>query len=97
MKKPETRKATSKQTIEVSEFVVTRVHNFDTRVVFDMILNGIQIYGAAVVEGKNGDFISWPSKKGSDGKYYSHVYANLSEKDSAAIIAEVERMLNAEE
>lgn len=25
--------------------------------------------------GENGEFVSWPSQKGKDGKYYDQVYA----------------------
>ena len=32
----------------------------------------VTIYGIRVVEGKNGKFLSMPSRKGSDGNYYSH-------------------------
>ena len=32
----------------------------------------VTIYGIRLVEGKNGKFLSMPSRKGSDGTYYSH-------------------------
>lgn len=34
----------------------------------------VTIYGIRVVEGKKGKFLSMPSRKGSDGKYYLHAY-----------------------
>ena len=34
----------------------------------------VTIYGIRVIEGKNGKFLSMPSRKGSDGNYYSHAY-----------------------
>lgn len=34
----------------------------------------ITIYGIRIVEGKKGKFLSMPSRKGSDGNYYSHAY-----------------------
>lgn len=34
----------------------------------------VTIYGIRIVEGKKGKFLSMPSRKGSDGKYYSHAY-----------------------
>lgn len=33
----------------------------------------VTIYGIRIIEGKNGKFLSMPSRKGSDGTYYSHV------------------------
>lgn len=34
----------------------------------------VTIYGIRIVEGKKGKFLSMPSRKGSDGNYYSHAY-----------------------
>lgn len=81
--------------LTVSSFKVTRVRSLDSgSVSFDMELNGINIYGCFVVSGENGDFISFPKRKGKDGKYYSIVWAKLSAADSTAILQEVERLLN---
>ena len=42
--------------------LVTRAKQFDDGgVMFDMIVNEVSIYGCRVVEGKNGDFVSFPS------------------------------------
>lgn len=60
----------------------------------DLEMNGITIYGVRVVEGKNGDFLSFPQRKGQDGKYYSIVYAPLCKEDQDAILAAIERKLN---
>lgn len=76
------------------EAKVTRAKQFkDGGVVFDMVVNGVTIYGCRVIEGKNGDFVSFPAYKGSDGKYYSHVWIKLSDDDTAAIVKQVENML----
>lgn len=82
--------------LEVSSFKVTRTRVLDSgSVSFDMELNGINIYGCIVVESEEyGDFISFPKRKGKDGKYYSIVWAKLSAADSSAILQEVERILN---
>ena len=60
---------------------------------FEFVVNGVTIYGCRVIEGKNGDFISFPAYKGSDGKYYSHVWIKLSDDDTTAIVEQVENML----
>lgn len=82
--------------LEVSSFKVTRARSLDNgSVSFDMLLNGIYIYGCFVVESEeHGDFISFPKRKGKDGKYYSIVWAKLSAADSTAILQEVERLLS---
>ena len=97
MKKPNTEsKAKSKQDkLNIDSFSVNRVHQFDNGgVTFDMTVNGISIYGCRVVETKDGDFIGLPQRKGNDGKYYSIVWARISETDTKDILAEVEKQLN---
>lgn len=96
MKKPTNqKKQETKETIDVRDVEVSRVRQTQNGTVFFTLkLNGVTIYDCRAVEGKNGDFVAFPSDKGSDGKYYSKVYAPLSEEDTAAIIAEVEKQLN---
>lgn len=72
---------------------VTRANQVNDTVFFDMVVNGVTIYGCKVVEGSKGDFISFPSHKGKDGKYYNYAYVKLSEADSQKIIAQVEEKL----
>lgn len=57
----------------------------------DVEINGITIYGMAIMANKStGEaFLSWPSQKGQDGKYYSTCYARLSDSDQEAIIGEI--------
>lgn len=76
------------------EAKVTRAKQFkDGGVVFDMQVNGVSIYGCRVIESKNGDFVSFPSYKGSDGKYYSHAWVKLSDEDTKSIVKQVEDMI----
>lgn len=78
--------------VEVNAKVV-RANQVDDLVFFDVEINGVTIYGCKVVEGKNGDFISFPSHKGKDGKYYNHAYIKLSDDQAKDIISQVENML----
>ena len=93
-KKPEN----SNNYIKVTQADVdhVRVVEFDgkTQVFFSLTLNGVSINDCRVVEGKDGDFISFPSRKGNDGKYYKYVYASISPEDSKAILAKVEKEVN---
>ena len=93
MKKPNTQKEEVNE-IDVLSFEVSRVNQYKDTVFFDLTINGIKIYGCTVVEGKKGDFISFPSKKGKDDKWYSIVYARLSSSDQEKILAEIEKQLN---
>lgn len=90
------KKETKRETIEVREVVVSRVRQAGDNVYFSVKINGVTINSCRVVEGKNGDFISFPSYKGKDGNYYDYVYAPLADDDSRAILEEVEKQLNAE-
>lgn len=98
MKKPETKsevKNENKDFLKIDSFSVNRVHQFSNgSVIFDMTVNGIKIYDCRVVEREEGDFISFPQRKGMDGKYYSIVWARFSETDQKDILAEVEKLLN---
>ena len=47
----------------------------------------VTIYGIRIVEGKNGKFLSMPSRKGSDGTYYSH--ARIVDSDICNAILEI--------
>ena len=72
---------------------VTRANQVGETVFFDMEVNGVTIYGCKVVEGSKGDFISFPSHKGKDGKYYNHAWVKLTDEQSKEIIAQVEEAL----
>lgn len=75
------------------EIKVNRAHQFeDGSVAIDLDVNGVSIYNAVLREGKNGMFVSWPSRKGKDDKYYSHVFVKLSEADIKSIIEQVEEL-----
>lgn len=97
MKKPENRTqgSTQKNAEKVRDFEVLRTKMWDNGgVSADLKINGVSIYGVRVVEGKKGDFLSFPQRKGSDGKYYHIAYFPLCEEDQRAILSEIERKLN---
>ena len=72
---------------------VTRGHVFDDgSVAFDMEVNGVSIYNCTLREGKNGQFVSFPSRKAKDGKYYSHCYVKLTEEDTKTIVEQLEAL-----
>lgn len=93
MKKPTTTKK-EVSNLKLESFDVIRANMVGETVFFDLVINGITVYGCKVCEGKNGDFISLPSRKGKDDKYYSIVYFRLSDEDQKIILDTVEKMLN---
>lgn len=98
MKKPETNanETKAREFMKVDTFQVTRANCVGSKntVFADLVINGVSIYGVTVVEGKNGDFLSFPQRKADNGKYYHIAYAPLSNDDQADIIKEIERVLN---
>ena len=83
----------TKKEAKAKEIKVTRGHQFDDgTIAIDLEINGVSIYNAILREGKNGTFISFPSRKGKDGKYYSHVYVSLSKEEIQSIVEQVEEL-----
>ena len=72
---------------------VIRANQVSDTVYFDVTINGVTIYGCRVVECSKGDFVSFPSHKGKDGKFYNHAWVKLSDEDTAGIVKQVEEML----
>lgn len=91
MKKPNN----EQEFLKIQSYQIDRAKvSKDGLVRFNLTLNGVAINGCRVAEGKNGDFIAFPSYKGSDGKYYQHVFVRLSQEDQDKILKEVEDMIN---
>ena len=65
---------------------VTRAKELDNCIMFDMIVNGVQIYGCSYRtlsrKDGSGDFakIGFPSRKGKDGKYYNECYFKVTDE-----------------
>jgi hypothetical protein len=49
----------------------------------------IVIKGCRIVDGSKGPFVSWPSRRQEDGKYWNHVWA--SEGFAAAVLKEAQK------
>lgn len=79
---------------EVVSFEILKATQYNWGVGFNMVLNGVTIYNCTVAETKDGkQFISFPSRKGTDGKWYSYVYFRFSDGDLEAILEAVENKL----
>lgn len=75
----------------VKEFEDSIVFALDVEIAEDRMLT---IYNCRVVAGKRGNFISFPSRKGKDGKYYGFVFLKLSDKEQEEIIEAVMEKLD---
>lgn len=79
---------------KVESFEILKATNFSWGCSFNMILNGVTIYNCTVAESKEGKFfISFPSRKGSDGKWYSYVYFRFTDDDMQKILDAVAEKL----
>lgn len=50
----------------------------------------IEIKGCKIMNGSNGEFVSWPSRKLDGGKYWNHVYASNAFNEAVLKEAKVE-------
>lgn len=74
-------------------FRVDSVRETEYGVYFNLVLfESVIIFGCRIVEGKNGAFISMPSRKSGD-RYYSHVGIKLTEELTQGILNAVEEKL----
>ena len=80
------RNTTSETKTYNHEYAVRRAVQFDKDVLFDLTIDDFTIYGCRVVEGKNGDFIRLPSRKGKDGKYWGIVYKRFRQDETSLIL-----------
>ena len=78
---------------------VTRAHEFKSGdISFDVKVNGINLYGLTYI---NEDpernikkpFISFPSRKGSNGKYYNYCFFKIDDALQADIEKQIEGLL----
>lgn len=85
--------------IEVTSLEVTRAREYDDIFFFDMILNSVNIYGCRLIEGENGWFVSFPSKKPAKkgGKWYNHCWAKLPDDTLGEICSAVFEMCGVDE
>ena len=99
-----TAKANVKDESYVYDVNILRVKDFSrdgkTAIALDLEVNGVKIYGCwyRVYEdrkkpGEEKGFISFPSRQGSDGKYYQHAWFPISEDLLEKLEKEIEKKL----
>ena len=84
--------AEEKKTV-VSDLKVLRAKEYKGTTFLDLEVNGVKIYGCRFIESKNGDFISFPSYKAKDGKYYNYAYVELDEAMITLIDEQLDKLL----
>ena len=92
-------KANEKKAEAKLQIEVKRAKELENVIMFDMVINGITIYGCSYreLERKDGSSsfvkIGFPSRKGSDGYYYNQVYVKLNDEDIDVIEKGIEAVL----
>ena len=97
MRRAEAKKQKTQETAEripATVISVSNVRELEWGIVFDLSVNGATFYSCREVEGKNGDFVAFPSYKGKNGKYYTHCYFPLSDEEQEKILDLVEQALS---
>lgn len=97
MQSKKTKEANENEYINVESFDVVRASEGKGGVCyFDVVINGITIYGMKVVPLRDGsgDFIGFPSHKGADGKYYNIVWAKFRPETERSILDAVQDALD---
>lgn len=96
-----TKKASTAEEIKVNyDFEVLKARQInDNTASFDLKVNGVTIYGMIYREytnskGEEGTMITFPSRKGSDNKYYAHAFFPITLDLKNKIINDVIHILN---
>lgn len=77
----------------VNDLKVLRAKEYQDNIFMDLEINGVTIYGCRFVEGSEGNFVSFPSHKGKDGKYYNYAYIKLDDAMIQLIDEELDKLL----
>ena len=93
-KKTENKKAE----IPADQIKVTRAHQFDNSISFDVQLYGtITIYGCTYrtyeKDGEEKGFVGFPSRKGKNDTWYNHAYFFVTDEMLAAIEKQIESLI----
>ena len=91
------KEAKEREYLNVESFEIIRAREAQKgRVWADLKINGISIYGFQVVPRNDGsgDFLSWPSYKGSDGKYYNSAFAYIRPETQTSILQAIQAKLD---
>lgn len=78
------------------KFVVEHVHQFeDGTITFNLTVDEfVSIYNCRIYDGKDGKpFVSFPARKGNDGKFWNYAYMKLSEEQIEDVAKQVEEKL----
>lgn len=90
--------STKKTETQNYDVKVTRAKEIkEGQVVFDMIVNGVTIYGCwyreGTKDGKEYQLVSFPSQKADNGKYYNHCWFKIEDSLREEIVAQLQKLV----
>lgn len=89
------RAAAKPEPIKIDSLKVLRAHRWQGgNVTFDVEINGVRIYGCRIVDMEDATFVSFPSRKGKDGKYYAYASAVLDDAATESICKQLDDLLD---
>lgn len=92
-------KKTEEKTSISYDVKVTRAAQYkENTFAFDMVVNGITVYGCWFKQGKDKTgkdytFVDFPSRKGNDGNYYNHAWFPINKDLTAEIESQIAALL----
>ena len=86
MARTRNKEAQAQQYGVIDTFEIERARETKAGIFFTLVINGVIINNCRIAEYKKKTFISLPSYKGSDDKYYNVVWFKFSPEDMDAII-----------
>lgn len=98
-KTKEAAKETKKQEEVINhQVIVKRAKEFDEVILIDLQVNGVMLYGCRYGTYKNKDgeefsTVNFPSRQGSDKKWYNHCYVKFSSDDIENIEKQIEELI----
>ena len=89
-RKNQTATAPAKKEVSYTYTIDRTFTTDDGTIIFDATVNGIKLYGMRIINGNNGDFVAYPSRKSEkDGKYYKFFYLDMNDEQLDGFIQAV--------
>lgn len=83
----------NQEQVQITSLRVLRASEYKETTFLDLEVNGVKIYGCRFINGKNGNFVAFPSHKGQDGQYYNIAYVPLTEDHVNQIDEQLDKLL----
>ena len=84
----------------IKNIEVVKAHKYEKdnqlTIFCDIKVDNVVIYGCRFVTGAKGDFITFPSYKADNGKYYNYAWTSFTSDEVKEIEKQIKKLLNFE-